>query len=347
MTPLQSTWGWLIAWYLFLAGVGAGAYIVSVLADFLGFKSKLASKIGVALGAPLVLIGTVLLFLDLGQPANFIYIFNNPSSMITVGSAILTVFIVVGAVHIGFWIWPFKALEKAQAARRALSLLGLVFAFGTAIYTGVLLGVVEAIPFWNTAILPMLFLISALSTGFAAVILGLSMFYGRRTGEEQKSILESMKALAKSDAVLVGAELLAVLFYLLIESSAGPTAYESVQLLISGALAPVFLGGLVAFGLIVPLALESYEGFAERRMSSALLVTLSMLSGVLLLAGGLILRQSVLAAGVSEAAPFTTTTPVYGLGLMDYVMTLAFPVLLLLVYGVSKAIPTGKKATSV
>jgi len=88
MTPLQSTWGWLIAWYLFLAGVGAGAYIVSVLADFLGFKSRLASKIGVALGAPLVLVGTILLFLDLGQPMGFVYIFNNPSSMITIGSAI-------------------------------------------------------------------------------------------------------------------------------------------------------------------------------------------------------------------------------------------------------------------
>jgi polysulfide reductase chain C len=346
MTPLQSTWGWLIAWYLFLAGVGAGAYIVSVLADFLGFKSKLASKIGVALGAPLVLIGTVLLFLDLGQPMNFIYIFSNPASMITIGSAILTVFIIVGAVHFGFWIWPFKLLEKAQAARRALSLVGLVFAFGTAIYTGVLLGVVGAIPFWNTAILPMLFLISALSTGFAAVILGLSMYYGRRTGEEQKGILESMKAMAKADALLVGAELLAVLFYLLIESSAGPTAYESVQLLVNGALAPVFLGGLVAFGLIVPLALESYEGLSERKMSSALLATLSMLSGVLLLAGGLILRQSVLAAGVSEAVPFTVQPATYSLGLLDYAIIAAFPILLLLVYGISKAIPISKKTTT-
>jgi len=346
MTPLQTTWGWLIAWYLFLAGVGAGAYIVSVLADFLGFKSKLASKIGVALAAPLVLVGTILLFLDLGQPMGFVYIFSNPTSMITIGSAILLVFIIIGAVHIGFWIWPFKTLEKATGARRMLGLLGLVFAFGTAIYTGVLLGVVQAIPFWNTAILPMLFLISAISTGFASVILGLAVYYGRRTGEEQKGVLESMKALAKADAVLVGAELLAVLFYLAIESSSGPTAYKSVQLLVSGALAPVFLGGLVVLGLIVPLAIESFGAFNEGKLAPARLMVMSMLSAVLLLAGGLVLRQSVLAAGVSEALPFMIQTPVYSLGLLDYAIIAAFPILLLLVYGVSKAIPTPKKVTA-
>jgi len=192
----------------------------------------------------------------------------------------------------------------------------------------------------------MLFLISAVSTGFASVILGLAIYYSRRTGEEQVHILESIKSLAKTDAVLVGAELLAILFYLAVESSSGPIAYESVQLLVSGALAPVFLGGLVAFGLIVPLALESYEGFAERKMSSAMLVALSMLSGVLLLAGGLILRQSVLAAGVSEAVPFMIQTPVYSLNLLDYAMILAFPILLLLVYGLSRVIPAPKVVTA-
>ena len=32
----QSKWRWLIAAYLFLAGLGGGAYVTGVVADFLG-----------------------------------------------------------------------------------------------------------------------------------------------------------------------------------------------------------------------------------------------------------------------------------------------------------------------
>ena len=123
-------------------------------------------------------------------------------------------------------------------------------------------------------------------------------------------------------------------------------ACESVQLLVSGALASVFLGGLVVLGLIVPLAIESFGAFNEGKFASGRLAVMSMLSGVLLLAGGFILRQSVLAAGVSEAEPFMTAPPVYSLGLLDYGMIVAFSILLLLVYGVGRAIQTARKATA-
>jgi hypothetical protein len=46
-----------------------------------------------------------------------------------------------------------------------------------------------------------------------------------------------------------------------------------------------------------------------------------------------------------RAAPFLMTTSVYGLGAMDYVMILAFPILLL-IYGLSRAVPAPKVATS-
>ena len=334
----------MIVWYLFLAGVGAGAYIVAVLMDYLGLKSKLASKIGVALAAPLVIVGTLLLLLDLGQPDKFMLVFNNPVSMITVGSMILSVFMIIGVVHIGLWIWPFKYLEKATSARRMLSILGLIFAFGTAIYTGVLLGVVRAVPFWNNSMVPMLFLISAVSTGVAAVVLGLSMYYGRRVGEEQRGILESVKSLVKADAVLIGAELVAVFFYLAIASTAGESAYASVQLLTTGALAPLFWGGLIGLGLVVPLVLDAVGVFTEKTLTPARLTAISMLTSVLLLAGGLILRESVVAAGVPVAVWFMAPPFVYELSLLDYSVILLFPIALLAIYGVAKAYPAGRKA---
>ena len=49
--------------------------------------------------------------------------------------------------------------------------IGIVAAFAVAAYTGFLLGVVKAYPLWNNAILPILFVVSALSAGLAATSL--------------------------------------------------------------------------------------------------------------------------------------------------------------------------------
>ena len=60
----QTKWRWIIAVYLFLAGLGAGAYLTGVVADFLGPDWTSVSRIGVALGLPCVLIGSVFLIFE-------------------------------------------------------------------------------------------------------------------------------------------------------------------------------------------------------------------------------------------------------------------------------------------
>lgn len=356
-------WGWYVAWYLFLAGAGAGAYLVGVIAGYLGDKYRLASKIGVALGAPLVVVGTIFLVLDLGKPERFILVFRNPASMITIGSTIISVFMILGLVHLGFWIWPFKFLEKASAARKALGLLGAIFAVGTAVYTGILLGVVNSIPFWNNSILPMLFLVSATSTGIGAVVTGLAVYHARRSGEEQKNVLDSIKMLGKWDVGLIALELIVLFFYLVVASTI-PTASEAVQLLAYGSFAPLFWGGLIAAGLLIPLALETSTLIREKGMNTATLALSAAISGILVLMGGLVLRFSVLGAGTSVAplyySPgqelyFQTYPPalvsqfIQGSmpGAFDYIVVGVFFLILAAAYFVAaKVIPTPKLTTA-
>ncbi len=308
----QTTWGWFIVWYLFLAGVGAGAYTVGVLSEFLKIRSRLASRIGVVLGAPLVLVGTVFLFFDIGQPGNFIYVFSNPSSMIMIGSTVISVFMVIGLVHIGFWVWPFKVLERAQRVRRVLGLVGVVFAFGTALYTGVLLGVLAAVPFWNNSVLPVLFLVSAMSTGLSSVIFGLAIFHGRRVGDELGNLSDSIKALARVDGMLLVGELFVLMMYLSVVSGPLPAVGVSIQLVLNGYLAPIFWGGLVLAGLLVPLMLDVFAHRSEGATRAGGGVMLYLLAGVLVLTGGLILRYVVLAAGVPVAyQPMFGTQPFF------------------------------------
>ena len=133
----QSKWGWLIASYLFLAGLGGGAYVTGVVADFVGGDWVALAKIGVALGFPCVLVGSVFLIADLGTPANFWRAFMRPgTSWVARGTIIISIFMVIGFLHIALWLWPFGVLEEGSGVRHVIGVVGAVFAFGTMIYTG-------------------------------------------------------------------------------------------------------------------------------------------------------------------------------------------------------------------
>ena len=166
----QTKWRWIIAVYLFLAGLGAGAYLTGVVADHLGSAWESVSKIGVALGFPCVVVGSMFLIFDLGAPANFWRAFRKPnSSWIARGTIIITIFMILSAIHIALWLWPFQSLAGAEGARHFVGILGAIFALCTMIYTGILLAAARPIAFWSTPMLPLLFLVSALSTGTVAV----------------------------------------------------------------------------------------------------------------------------------------------------------------------------------
>jgi len=159
-------WGWLIVIYLFLGGLGAGAYITSYAArrGWLG-NSPALQRAGYYMAAPIVAFGTLLLVFDLGQglrkPWLLIGLLRNfTSSVMTWGVYILALFICVGLL-IAVLVFLKKDLPKV------LEHIGAVLALATCAYTGLLVAVVEAIPFWNTYFMPLLFVASALSTGLS------------------------------------------------------------------------------------------------------------------------------------------------------------------------------------
>ena len=294
---LGTVWGPLIAWYLFLAGVGAGAYLVAIAASYLGEQYKPLVKPGVFLGAPLVLIGSLLLLLDLGNPLRFWMGFFRPqSSMISVGIIIITVFILLGLLHIAALLFP----QRVKLGAKALAWLGginALFALGTAIYTGLLLGVVKAVPFWNTPMLPMLFLVSALSTGAGAVllVLGLRRWIAPAAKEDAAQVMESEHLLSRVDIPLIVVELLVLFFLLFIMAGGQSVAAESARYLIAGGFAIAFWVGLVIVGLLVPIVLEVWALRSGKGLS------VGALAGLCLLIGGIVLRYAVLSAGASVA----------------------------------------------
>ncbi len=164
----EPIWGAIIAWYLFLAGLGGGAFITSA---FLGWRHPEAvsmRKVGHLIAPIAVIVGLVLLMFDaeggLHNPLRFALLLTNFGSVMTWGVVFLGGFTVVALVVV-----VLDFLKKSVPVW--LDIVGVVFAVCVGAYTGALLGVCKTFPLWNNALLPILFLVSAVSAGAASVLL--------------------------------------------------------------------------------------------------------------------------------------------------------------------------------
>lgn len=284
----QSIWGWKVAAYLFLAGAGAGAYSTGVLANLAGEGWYHTAVIGVVLGPPLVVLGTLFLLWDLGKPQRFWRAAARPgSSWIARGVFILSVFVLLGIVHMVGWLWPFTS----SAFRILLGGMGCLAAVLTMVYTGLLLGTMRPIPFWSNPMVPLLFLVSALSTGIMLVAAVL-LVYGAITSVP---VVVQATRLAQIDLVLLIAEAILILCYVQ-TTHATTAARASMDMLLRGDLALHFWGGVLGLGIAIPLVAELLHiAFDLESIAWLWYAALVALPG---LVGGFCLRYLVIAGGV-------------------------------------------------
>ncbi len=150
------------------------------------------------------------------------------------------------------------------------------------LYEGFVYSASVGIPFWRTVMLPLLSVAYGLRGG-AAVLLILAAL---GEGTFDIDAVEVVKLwVVLSTAVLVA-------IYLAAAGRAGGAARESMRQLVSGRISPVFYGGTIAVGIVVPLAL----GAASLIGGSALLL-LGVIGGASLI-GDFYVRYSIVKAGV-------------------------------------------------
>lgn len=125
-------WDVFIATYLFLAGLGAGAFTLGVLAGWSKNPALGMQKVGVILGPVAVAAGTLLLVFDahagLMNPSRFFLLISNMNSVMTWGVIVLSLFIVVTAADA-------VILFVKNSTIKALDAAGVVLAFCVAVYT--------------------------------------------------------------------------------------------------------------------------------------------------------------------------------------------------------------------
>ncbi len=302
----QDAWGWYIAIYLFLGGMGGGGMLASYYLAKKANDIKVTSKAAL-LSLIIVIVGTLFLILDLGRPERFYLVFMSPKlnfgSMITIGSMILTLFMIFGALYVTAINDWFKFLPWYGNKKLAdiTGFLAAAFGFLVTYYTGVLIGVVRQIPIWHTPALPLLFVASALSTGVVAVMWTNVAVGVRSPPAERKYHYGYCVMLSKWDSALIAIELLILFTYMGMMIQGPVEAALAVNRLLFGDLSMLFLGGVVLMGLAIPFLLEYVHIMGEHEETEKIgaKCLMPVIAGILVVVGGLLLRYVVLAVGAN------------------------------------------------
>lgn len=307
LRSVRGQWSWPIALYLFLAGMGAGGFLVGVgaRAAGLGADPVVRSVAGVGLdlsglalfwGPLAVAIAAPFLIVDLGRKTRFFRAgLNARVSWMARGFYILASFILAGGAVCGIAVlapeWP----GAHPGPWRLLVGLGALLALGTAAYTGVLLRSLKFVPVWHSYLLPLLFVTSALSTGSMGLIL--ASLGVASLGGAASSAGEVAHSLAPVEQGFILLEGVALASYLLSVGRGAAGGGESVRMLVRGRLRFLFWGGVVGMGLVFPVVLE----LLYRRLPE--LPVLLWAAGLLLLGGGFLLRMGLLTAAAKAEFP--------------------------------------------
>jgi formate-dependent nitrite reductase membrane component NrfD len=219
--------------------------------------------------------GTHLLFL--GKPTRFWRIVFRPgSSWISRGIIFVLAFVLLGAVQMAFSYWM-----PGSAAELTFKVLSGLAALAVAGYTGFVLNSVKAVPFWNSTLLPILFITYGLMGGF-----GMAALIALNGGDVNLIAAET----GTRWLLIINALLLVV--YLRTASRRETTAKQSVVEQMRGSMAPVFWAGVVTFGIVIPLTVTLVN------LVTGELPTSVLMGGALCeLIGGLSLRYCVLKGG--------------------------------------------------
>jgi formate-dependent nitrite reductase membrane component NrfD len=287
----ESAWGWLIISYLFLAGAGAGAFLAAVACDLLAPDwSKALARAGSLAAGPLVAIGTLCLVFDLDagfwQPARQLYLLSNSTSMISWGVVILSAFIPVALLYAATVNEITSVGRAAKKYTAVLSGIGTFLAVATAGYTGVLIAVVNGVPFWNTPVMPVLFMASAMSTGLAVAMIGAAII--------DITTIRTLSNFALGHVIFLAVEATVLMLLIFMSLTCSGAAAASAGALLSGALSPYFWGLIVVLGILIPFTLSIVEYYEYGAMPKYLVVG----ADLLVLIGGMSLRALIIFSAV-------------------------------------------------
>jgi formate-dependent nitrite reductase membrane component NrfD len=176
-----------------------------------------------------------------------------------------------------------------------LRVLAGLTAFLTGIYPGFIMSFVKGIQFWNSALLPVVLILSGILDGCA-----LLMAIGLAGANVDNVLLDLISS------VLLIVNIFFIVVYLWGATYAGAGAKRSVLELIKGSVAPVFWIALIVLGMVVPLIISLFSLSFHGAVSEELLRLLLIIGVISHTVGAFTLKYCILKVGIYK--PLFTVT---------------------------------------
>ncbi|HKZ63582.1 MAG TPA: NrfD/PsrC family molybdoenzyme membrane anchor subunit [Thermoplasmata archaeon] len=352
-------WGLLVVNYVAFIGLSAGGVIVSSLVHILNIRRfRPIATFAELLAIISILLVPVFIFLDLGRPERAVnlILFGRIESPLVWTVVVLSTYLVVCVAYLYYGVrrelvalserpgrlrWLYRlvlagykdvtphALARDERVVRRLAFVVLPLAVVLHSITGLIFAVVVGRPGYNTAIMPPLFVVSAVVSGIALVALVIVVAGKRVKLPVERGTVEELGRILAILLPILGYLLLmewTVVFY-----GAEPGPLNVWQFITSGSYAALFWA-MVIFGLLMPFLILAPRRTRTRKgvaVASALIVFGVMLERYLIVIAPLLFPS--LPGDVRAYAPTSSeavmVAGVYGLGILLLALsTKLFPI---------------------
>lgn len=316
-------WGLLIVIYPYITGLVAGAFIISSLYHVFGIKKlKPVARFSLITALAFLLVCPLPLVIHLGHPERALEMLMRPnlvSAMSGFGYIWLLYLLLLlgetwlvfradivnyarrshgikGTIYrilsLGIYDLSENSLATDRKLIKALALVGIPLAFLLHGYVGFIFGAVKANPWWSTPLMPIIFLVSAVVSGTALLI----VLYVLATKIRRKALdYDCLRSLA---LYLGGFLILAVtiegleIFSMFYESE---ETWEAIRQLIMQQIALTYFGVQFGLGAILPLLILGGAQIAKLREPTRAAVI--FVAAALVLVGVFATRWNVVIGG--------------------------------------------------
>jgi predicted membrane protein len=357
---IELQWGILIVVYPFITGLVAGAFILASLERV--FKVKILKptyQIALLTALSFLLVATLPLISHLSQPQRAYEIMITPhlsSAMAIFGFVYLWYLMVVLLLEIWFdyrqsmviwatekkgvmkWVYRILTLGLSDISPRTvkwdrklgqiITIVGIPSAFILHGYVGFIFGSLKANPWWSSALIPIIFLFSAMVSGVALVMLVYMVISYIRKQIIDINVLDT-----------IGKFLFVILILdFTLESLdqvhriyEAEESFEIIQLLVSGKLYLTLFGAQGLVGTVIPLITLAFLQFYKHRVK--LRRSLYFIISILVLIGVYSMRWNVVIGGQLFSKSFSGFTS-FKVGLIGLDGTLMAAFWILLPFGI-------------
>lgn len=252
-----------IAQYFYFTGLSAGSFVVSVIAVLGGkVEYKPLGKIGAILAPLCLILAPLNLLADMTQPLRFWHLMTylpgyvNFKSPITYGVMLLTVY-PISAIIYAYFVYAGNIKWS-----KIFAVIGIPLAIAVHGYTGFILALGKGRALWNTALMPTLFIVSAMVSGIALMILMAVIrnlfFMAKMSAEERQQDARLIHGLGGFLGAAIVTDLFLLFNAVLVLLTSSAEAFHAAELLLWGHFSPEFVGVELILGSFIPLFLVYY-----------------------------------------------------------------------------------------